>query len=181
MLRANPRSRNSLSSSSLMKQEKMLIYILLISSVNTNQIVALWKKDLGTLIENYNITIEAGSPTKVVITVQETVENREYVLRELLEYATNRPETHWIEPQGHVVTANKFSRKVVLSEGTTGLLPPPPLSSLLQDILLGDNMIIGAADTGIDMYHCYFMYVFFRQFAPIEFEIPPSNLASVDQ
>jgi hypothetical protein len=159
MLRANPRSRNSLSSSSIMKQEKILIYILLISSINARQTVLTWKKDLDTLIQNSNITIESASDTKVVITIQETIGNREYVLRELLEYISNRPETHWIEPQGPTVTANKFSRKVVLSEGTTGILPPPPLSSLMEDVLLGDNMIIGSADTGIDMYHCFFMYV----------------------
>jgi hypothetical protein len=145
----------------MMKHEKVLIYVLLISSVHTSQIVPVWNKDLATLTENYDVKIEAGSTTKVVITIGEPIENREFVLRELLDYVSNRPETHWIEPQGPVVTANKYSRKVVLAQSTTGQLPPPPLSSLLENILLGDNMIIGCADTGIDMYHCYFRYFIF--------------------
>lgn len=120
-----------------------------------------WLPTLSTiahsLLANTIVTVEATS-TKigVVINFKDTSytttdyateeEARAAVVSAVVEFISQQPETHWVESFHGLEFANKFARPIVTS----------PSSAKPASGLQGLNQIIGVADSGLDMNHCFF-------------------------
>ncbi|EFA81025.1 ABC transporter B family protein [Heterostelium album PN500] len=115
-----------------------------------------WNRAVTELVGVYaRVSIVSGSPKRITVSLQCERAGCNILKTERLVYnwIAEQLESHTIEKLGQVVLANKFAPPIMLATSTGANLP---LNDYTRVPIKGDGQIVGIADTGLDMSHCFF-------------------------